>query len=87
MVNDTVIAMYGVRWIVDLLGLSICEVYKCLIITAFCTPETNKKIQKRKTTVRQLNVGVPRDLCHDGLCHLKITKTTWIFGLHISLVT
>lgn len=42
-VNGIVMAMYSVRGLVDLLGLSLSESCKCLITVLFCTPETNNK--------------------------------------------
>lgn len=39
---DIVISMYDVRGVVNLMGLSLCEVCKCLTIMFFCTPEANK---------------------------------------------
>ena len=30
-VNNIVLIMYGVTWVLDLLGGSLCKLYKCLI--------------------------------------------------------
>lgn len=37
------IALCGAGWGADLLGLSLCEVWKRLITMLLCPPETNKK--------------------------------------------
>lgn len=47
-VNDDEIAMYGIRGVVVLWGLSLCKGCKCLITRLLCTPETNSKKQKNK---------------------------------------
>lgn len=41
--NSIVIAMYGVKGVVALLGLSLREMSKCLITILFCAPGTNNK--------------------------------------------
>lgn len=44
--------MYSVRWVIDLLELSLCEVCKCVITVLFLKPENNLKkgltLQKQK---------------------------------------
>lgn len=39
------IAIYNVRWVVDLRALSLSDVCKCLIILLFCISEINKKLR------------------------------------------
>lgn len=47
-INNVLITMYSVGWVVDLQGLLFCELCKCLITTLFCIPETKKKHQNKK---------------------------------------
>lgn len=47
-INNVLITMYSVGWVVDLLGLLFCELCKCLITTLFCILETKKNHQNRK---------------------------------------
>lgn len=64
--NGTAIAMYGVRWVVDYLGLSLCEVCECLISMLCCTPETNNKkhLIMRKQKLLLMNFAPSGHLCH-----------------------
>lgn len=47
-VHNVLIAMHSVGWVVDLLGLSLCELHKCPITTLCSIPETNTKELKQK---------------------------------------
>lgn len=59
-VNGVVIAMYGVRWAIDLQGLSLCKICKCLITMLFCTPDTNNKKKKKKKDYKRPRVDTKK---------------------------